>query len=133
MGSASTSLEPDIVMKNRPRRVEKPWGYELIWAENDQYVGKVLHVEAGESLSLQYHRVKTETLHVFSGRILLEVGPSLDRLESVEVTAGEGFHLSAGTIHRMEALEPTDLLEVSTPHLDDLVRLEDRYGRGTAT
>lgn len=114
-----------------PRRVDKPWGYELIWAHTDAYVGKILHVEAGESLSLQYHEVKDETLYVHTGRIRLEVGSSPDRLETRIVEAGDGFHLPPGTVHRMEAVETTDLLEVSTPELDDLVRLEDRYGRGS--
>lgn len=117
-------------MKTTPTRVEKPWGHEIIWASTDRYVGKVLHVEAGESLSLQYHEVKTETLHVFTGRVRLEVGTSADDLESVVLGPGEGFHLPSGTLHRLEALETADVLEASTPHLDDLVRLEDRYGRG---
>ncbi|HZD05279.1 MAG TPA: cupin domain-containing protein [Longimicrobiales bacterium] len=117
-------------MKTTPTRVEKPWGHETIWASTDLYVGKVLHVEAGESLSLQYHEVKTETLHVLTGSVRLEVGASVDDLESVVLGPGEGFHLPAGTIHRLDALETADVLEASTPHLDDLVRLEDRYGRG---
>ncbi len=118
-------------VKTEPRRIEKPWGYELIWADTELYAGKVLHVEAGEALSMQYHRVKTETLYLLAGRIRLEVGPSPDQLQDLEVLAGEGFHLPPGTVHRMVALEASDLLEVSTPHLDDLVRLEDRYGRGS--
>jgi mannose-6-phosphate isomerase-like protein (cupin superfamily) len=116
-------------LKHSPRRVDKPWGYELIWAETEHYVGKLLHVEAGHALSLQYHRVKVETLFVHSGRIRLEVGPDTGHLVVLEVGAGEGFHLPAGTVHRMEALETSDLYEVSTPHLHDLVRVEDRYGR----
>lgn len=112
-----------------PTRIDKPWGYELIWASTSSYVGKVLHVEAGETLSLQYHEVKDETMHVFRGRVRLEVGPSADALEMVELGPGEGIHLPPGTVHRLEALETADVLEASTPHLDDLVRLEDRYGR----
>lgn len=118
-------------MRTTPERVEKPWGYELIWAETADYVGKVLHVEAGEILSLQYHEIKEETLHVFRGRVRLEVGPSADALETVEMGPGDGYHLPPGTVHRLEALESSDVLEASTPHLDDLVRLEDRYGRGS--
>jgi len=116
-------------MRTRPRRVDKPWGYELIWADTEDYVGKVLHVEAGESLSLQYHEVKDETIHVLTGRIAFTVGRSPDALERVELAAGEGYRIEPGVVHRMEALETTDLLEASTAHLDDLVRLEDRYGR----
>lgn len=117
-------------MLTTPTRIEKPWGHELIWASTGTYVGKILHVKAGETLSLQYHRVKEETLHVFRGRVRLEVGPSPDDLEVVELGPGSGYHLPAHTVHRMEALEDSDVLEASTPHLDDLVRLEDRYGRG---
>jgi mannose-6-phosphate isomerase-like protein (cupin superfamily) len=93
------------------------------------YVGKILHVNAGEALSLQYHREKDETLYVLSGYVRMEVGPSPDNLEVVELRAGDAMRLRPGTVHRMEALEDSDVLEVSTPHLDDLVRLDDRYGR----
>jgi quercetin dioxygenase-like cupin family protein len=109
--------------------VDKPWGHEIIWAETDQYVGKVLHIEAGEALSLQMHVTKDETVHVFSGRLLLTVGHSSTDLVEIVMEAGEAFHIKPGTVHRMEALETCDILEASTPHLDDLVRLEDRYGR----
>jgi mannose-6-phosphate isomerase len=111
------------------RRVDKPWGYELIWAHTDQYVGKILHVNRGEALSLQMHRIKDETMYVLSGRVRVEVGDAVDRLERFELTPGQAIHLVPGTVHRVEALEDTDLLEASTPHLDDLVRFEDRYGR----
>ena len=116
-------------MKTSPIRVDKPWGYELIWASTAEYVGKILHVEAGETLSLQFHERKVETMHVHSGRVRLDVGESAEQLESVFLDAGEGYHLPAGLVHRLEALETADVLEASTPHLDDLVRLEDRYGR----
>jgi len=116
-------------VKTLPRRVDKPWGHEIIWAETDQYVGKVLHIEAGEALSLQMHVTKDETVHVFSGRLLLTVGHSSTDLVEIVMEAGEAFHIKPGTVHRMEALETCDILEASTPHLDDLVRLEDRYGR----
>jgi mannose-6-phosphate isomerase-like protein (cupin superfamily) len=111
------------------RRVDKPWGYELIWADTDRYVGKILHVHAGEALSLQLHRMKDETMYVLGGRVLMELGPSADQLERIELGPGQAMRLPPGTVHRVEALEDSDLLEASTPHLDDLVRLEDRYGR----
>ena len=113
-----------------PRRVEKPWGWELIWAVADAYVGKVLFVKAGESLSLQFHREKDESWLVESGRARLELGRAGEAaLHEEVVTAGAAFHYSPGTVHRLTALEDTTILEVSTPHLDDVVRLEDRYGR----
>jgi len=112
------------------RRVDKPWGYELIWADTDLYVGKILHVNAGEALSLQMHRIKDETMYVLAGRVLMDVGPDADRLERIELGPGQAIRLAPGTVHRVEAVEDADLLEASTPHLDDLVRLQDRYGRG---
>ena len=116
------------VLVTAPRRVEKPWVHELIFAHTDRYVGKLLHIEAGHSLSRQYHEVKEETLYVLSGCITLEIGAG-DALESSRLGPGEAFHLPPGTIHRFKAEETTDLLEVSTPELDDVVRLEDAYGR----
>ena len=101
-----------------PRKVDKPWGHELIWAEGDRYVGKVLFIKAGESLSLQFHRVKEESWLVQAGRAKLELG-----------SAGDAFRYRPGTVHRITAIEDTTILEVSTPELDDVVRLEDRYGR----
>ncbi len=115
----------------RPERVPKPWGHEIIWARTDRYVGKILHVRAGESLSLQYHRRKEETMRVLSGAVTLEVGAERGEPQRLRLGAGEGFHLPPGTRHRVTALEDTDILEVSTPELDDVVRLEDRYGRVT--
>lgn len=112
-----------------PVHVEKPWGHETIWARTDRYVGKVLHVRRGESLSLQYHRVKDETIRVLTGRLRFEVAPGEQPLEILELTPGDAWHIVPGTRHRMTALEDTDILEVSTPELDDVVRLEDRYGR----
>ena len=109
--------------------VDKPWGHEVIWADTELYVGKILHVNAGEALSLQYHREKDETLYVLSGYVRLEAGPSPGDLEAVELRAGDAMRLRPGTVHRMEALEDSDVLEASTPHLEDLVRLDDRYGR----
>ena len=113
-----------------PRRVEKPWGWELIWAHADAYVGKVLFVRAGESLSLQFHREKDESWYVQSGRARLELGEAgQEALDEEVVTAGACFRFKPGTVHRVTALEDATILEVSTPHLDDVVRLEDRYGR----
>ena len=113
-----------------PRKVEKPWGHELIWAESEQYVGKVLFVEAGESLSLQFHRVKDESWLIQTGRVKLELGSAGGAmLEEEVVGAGATFRFRPGTVHRVTAIEDTTILEVSTPQLDDVVRLEDRYGR----
>jgi mannose-6-phosphate isomerase len=117
-----------------PRKVEKPWGYELIWAEADQYVGKVLFVKAGESLSLQFHRIKDESWLVQQGRAKLELGSAGDAMLAQEViAAGATFRFRPGTVHRLTALEDTTIVEVSTNHLDDVVRLEDRYGREGTT
>lgn len=110
------------------RRVDKPWGHELIWAQTDRYVGKVLHIRAGERLSRQYHRVKDETLFVQAGTMLLELGDEGAR-ETRRMGPGDVFHVVPGTIHRMVAETDVDVFEVSTPELDDVVRLEDRYGR----
>ena len=116
-------------MIEQPRRVEKPWGYELIWAETEQYVGKILHVIAGEALSLQYHETKDETIYLLSGAMLFQAGPSADELVDYQMEAGQRFHVATGTVHRMVAITDVDILEVSTSHLEDVVRLEDRYGR----
>jgi mannose-6-phosphate isomerase len=112
-----------------PLRVDKPWGHELIWAHTDRYVGKVLHVKQGHLLSLQYHERKDETLHLIRGRMKFLVGTDPDHLEEELVDEGWSYRLTPGTIHRMEAVTDVDILEVSTPELDDVVRLEDRYGR----
>lgn len=111
-------------------RVEKPWGHELIWANTDQYVGKILHVKAGHALSLQYHERKDETIHLLRGRMRFFVGESREGLREITLEEGQSFHVTPLTIHRMEALTDVDILEASTPHLEDVVRLEDRYGRG---
>jgi mannose-6-phosphate isomerase len=112
------------------RTVAKPWGHELIWAETERYVGKILHVKKGESLSLQYHRVKDETVMVLTGRLRFEHFQEGEEPNSVELAPREPFRVRPGLRHRMIALEDTDVIEVSTPELDDVVRLEDRYGRG---
>jgi mannose-6-phosphate isomerase-like protein (cupin superfamily) len=113
-----------------PRRVEKPWGYELILAHTDRYVGKILHINRGQRLSRQYHRIKDETLYVLDGTLILEIGPA-DECERIELPCGAGFRTLPGTIHRYIAPEScdVDLIETSTPELDDVVRLEDVYGR----
>jgi mannose-6-phosphate isomerase len=115
--------------RTHPEHVPKPWGHEIVWARTDRYVGKILHLRAGEALSLQYHRVKDETLRVLSGRLALEVEEEGGERQTVQLGPGEGWHLPPRTRHRMTAREDTDVLEVSTPELDDVVRLEDRYGR----
>ena len=112
-----------------PRMVKKPWGHELIWAHTDRYVGKILHVKAGHALSLQYHERKDETLHLLRGEMRLWAGPSADKLREVPFKEGDSFHVAVGTVHRMEAVTDIDILEASTPELDDVIRLEDRYGR----
>jgi mannose-6-phosphate isomerase-like protein (cupin superfamily) len=116
-------------MLESPRRVEKPWGYELIWAETEEYVGKILHVVMGGALSLQYHEIKDETFFLLRGRLLLRAGRSADELVDYRMLEGQSFHMPTGTVHRMIAETDCDILEVSTPHLEDIVRLEDRYGR----
>ena len=112
------------------RRVEKPWGHELIWALSEAYCGKVLFVKAGAALSLQFHREKDESWLVQSGRAKLELGGVGQAVLHEEViSAGAAFRYPPGTVHRVTAIEDTTILEVSTPHLDDVVRLEDLYGR----
>jgi mannose-6-phosphate isomerase len=112
-----------------PYRVDKPWGYELVWARTDRYVGKLLHVRAGHVLSLQYHNRKDETMHVLRGELVLRTQPA-DRLEERAFHAGDTVHIPPKLIHQIEAVVDSDVLEASTPELDDLVRLQDRYGRG---
>jgi len=113
---------------NEIRRVEKPWGYELHWAVTDRYVGKIIHVNRGHALSLQYHNMKDETILLSSGRLLFEIEEA-GQLVGREMQPGEAIHVLPGTVHRMTALEDSDIVEVSTPELADVVRLEDRYGR----
>jgi mannose-6-phosphate isomerase-like protein (cupin superfamily) len=110
------------------RRVDKPWGYEIVWAETPRYVGKILHIAAGQKLSRQYHVKKDETFLVESGEMDLEVGQGAD-LEVIRMKTRDSFHCPPNTIHRMVAVTDVDVLEVSTPELDDVVRLEDAYGR----
>jgi len=115
---------------SEPTKVDKPWGHELIFAVTDRYAGKLLVVNAGESLSLQFHKVKDEAWYVLEGRAELELGAAGEGVLNTEVVAaGASFHFPPGTVHRLRAIEDTTILEVSTPELDDVVRLEDRYGR----
>jgi mannose-6-phosphate isomerase len=128
-GRALTVAETEALFEHRPiRRVPKPWGYELIYAMTDRYVGKILHIDRGQSLSLQYHEMKEETLYVVGGELRLTIEFEGDRRE-LSLRTGEAFHIPPRMIHRMEAIVDTDVAEVSTPELDDVVRLEDRYGR----
>ena len=113
-----------------PRKVEKPWGWELIWAHAEQYVGKILFVRAGHALSLQFHNEKDESWYLYGGRAELEMSEAGAPFTNAEVVGpGAAFRLRPGTVHRLRALEDTTMLEVSTPHLDDVVRLDDAYGR----
>jgi mannose-6-phosphate isomerase len=112
------------------RRVPKPWGYEIIWAHTDRYVGKILHITAGQALSVQYHERKDETVHLLSGRMVYWVQQEgEDELRDMQLVEGESFRITPRTIHYMEAITDCDVLEASTPELDDVVRLRDRYGR----
>ena len=112
------------------RIVSKPWGHEVIWAHTGLYVGKVLHIKAGHSLSVQYHNQKDETIHVLSGEMIYRVADAAGQpLREVRLVAGESYRNEPGHVHQMEAVTDCQLLEASTPHLDDVVRLSDRYGR----
>ena len=116
-----------------PTRVDKPWGYEILWAHTDRYVGKILHVEAGHVLSLQYHEHKHESIYVLSGKMIFRYGgmhggPS-EPLRERTMGPGDAQQVPTGRIHQFEAIETTDVLEASTDHLGDVIRLQDRYGR----
>lgn len=132
-----SDLTPNLLDLDRfgvpVERVEKPWGYEIVYALTERYCGKVLFIKKGEQLSLQFHRRKDEVIYIHQGRIELEVGEP-GRTPDVEVVgAGRSFRFKPGTVHRWRALEDALVLEVSTPDLDDVVRLEDRYGRADAS
>ena len=125
----------DVNNADKPRsgRVEvltvpKPWGHETIWAHTDKYVGKILHVKAGQALSVQYHNRKDETIHLLSGELIYRVRLG-QALEDVTLKRGESFRITPNTVHQMEAVTDCEILEASTSELDDVVRLEDRYGR----
>jgi mannose-6-phosphate isomerase len=112
-----------------PVRTEKPWGYELLWACSDRYVGKILHVNAGHLLSLQFHNIKHEAIYVLSGRMVFRYRNAEGALVDRVMETGEAQQVPTGLVHQFEALSDCDILEASTPHLDDVVRLQDRYGR----
>lgn len=112
-----------------PRRIDKPWGYEILWAHCGRYVGKILHIDAGQALSYQFHRVKEETIYVLSGTLYLHWAHGDDPPRVDVLAPGSVFHIPAGLRHRFEARDTVELLETSTPELDDVVRLDDRYGR----
>lgn len=115
--------------KQEIRRVEKPWGFELIWARTADYVGKILHINRGHKLSLQYHKIKEETMYVASGSMTLVFENEKGVLEEILMRQGEAHHIPVGRKHRIVAVEDCEVFEVSTPHLDDVVRLDDGYGR----
>jgi mannose-6-phosphate isomerase len=115
--------------KQSIQRVEKPWGHELIWAKTGDYVGKILHIKKGHKLSLQYHQKKEETILVYSGKMNFVFENEKGELQEILLSAGEAHHIPTGRKHRMIAVEDCDVFEVSTPQLDDVVRLEDGYGR----
>lgn len=131
-----SGLSPNLLdldrFRSEVRRIEKPWGHELVYASTDRYCGKVLFVRAGEQLSLQFHREKDETIYVHSGRVQFEIGEPGKQTDTEVVAPGHAFRLPPGTVHRIRALEDALLLEVSTPERDDVVRLEDDYGRAGA-
>jgi mannose-6-phosphate isomerase len=112
-----------------PRRVDKPWGNELIWALTDRYCGKIITIDTGRRLSLQYHERKDEWIHVLSGRLLLELENDAGELDSRELGPGDGAHVPVLRRHRYGALERVELIEVSSPEIDDVVRVQDDYGR----
>jgi mannose-6-phosphate isomerase len=110
--------------------VPKPWGHETIWAQSERYVGKILHINAGHELSVQYHNRKDETVYLLSGEIVYRVQREGDDiLDDTQLKVGESFRITPGTIHQMVAVTDCDVLEVSTPEIDDVVRLSDKYGR----
>ncbi len=127
-GGVDISMAPPASGRVEARIVPKPWGHETIWAHTDRYVGKILHIKAGEALSVQYHERKDETIHLLSGTMIYRVQDG-DTLRDTNLASGESFRIVPGTVHQMEAITDCDVLEVSTPELDDVVRLTDRYGR----
>jgi len=116
-------------MKKQIQKVDKPWGYELIFAKTKDYVGKILHIAQGHKLSLQYHEQKEETIFLQNGKMLLVFEEDNGEMAEIELNPGEAHHIPVGRKHRMVAIEDCDVFEVSTPQLNDVVRLEDSYGR----
>ena len=125
---SETPEQPSHAGPREVERVPKPWGYELRWAKTPRYVGKILHINAGHALSLQYHNIKEETILLYSGRMRYEMEVD-GTLQARELQPGDCVHVTPKTVHRMTAIEDCDVFEVSTPELDDVVRLDDRYGR----
>ena len=125
----ATAPVPPPPEASLPRRVDKPWGHELIWAHTDRYVGKLLVIETGKRLSLQHHEVKDEWIHVVSGRLLLTIDNDAGDAETRELGPGDGAHVPVRRVHRYEAIETATVIEVSTPELNDVVRLQDDFGR----
>lgn len=115
--------------KQPVQRVDKPWGYELIWARTQDYVGKVIHINRGHKLSLQFHNIKEETFYLQSGKMTLLFEDEQGQMQERVMLPGDAHHMPVGRKHRMIAIEDTDVIEVSTPQLDDVVRVEDGYGR----
>ena len=111
------------------KKVPKPWGHEIIWAHTDRYAGKILHIKAGEQLSVQYHERKDETVYLLSGELRYWVQLGEEPIRDVHLQVGDAFRITPGTVHFMEAVTDCDVLEASTPELDDVVRIQDRYGR----
>lgn len=124
--TASSPTESDQAL---PTRVDKPWGYEIWYAHTDRYAGKILHVNPGHRLSLQYHDRKEESCYLLSGRLMLIQGPDADSLTEREIGPGEVWHNTPGVVHTIQGIEDSDVLEVSTPELDDVIRISDDYGR----
>jgi mannose-6-phosphate isomerase len=127
--SGTTDAVPPPPTGSLPRRVEKPWGHEIIWAHTDRYVGKLLVIETGKRLSLQHHEAKDEWIHVLSGRLMLTIANDEGVIEERELGPGDGAHVAVLRTHRYTAIETATVIEVSTPELDDVVRVEDDFGR----
>lgn len=125
----TTTAVPPPPPGSLPRRVEKPWGHEIIWAHTDRYVGKLLMINAGRRLSFQYHEAKDEWIHVLSGRLLLTLETDAGAIEDRELGPGDGAHVAVGRRHRYTAIDTCTLIEASTPELDDVIRLSDDFGR----
>lgn len=111
------------------KKIDKPWGYEILWADTDIYVGKILYVKQGHALSLQYHELKDETIYLEQGKIILEIHSKEGVINTINMSPGDSFRIMPFTIHKIRAFEDSRLYEVSSPHLDDIVRLKDDYGR----
>lgn len=114
---------------NPIKKVDKPWGYELWWAVTDKYVGKILSIDKGHTLSLQYHEIKDETLYVQEGELILELHSGNGEIEFLNILPGHSIRIKPNTKHRLKALKDSKIFEVSTPEVEDVIRLKDDYGR----